>query len=57
MIKIIKFQCPICSKEIIWKDNIWRPFCSHYCKLIDLEEWLNEVKCLSIVTDGTNNLN
>lgn len=54
----MKVPCPICSKEIIWnQDNIWRPFCSNHCKLIDLEEWLNEVKCLYIAADETHNLN
>lgn len=36
----IKVKCPICEKEVAWTaDNIYRPFCSERCKLIDLGEW------------------
>ncbi|WWP00576.1 MAG: DNA gyrase inhibitor YacG [Candidatus Dasytiphilus stammeri] len=57
MNKRMKVQCPICSKPIIWnQDNMWRPFCSNHCKLIDLDEWLNERKCLYI-PDETNHEN
>lgn len=38
-----KIQCPTCSKELIWSNKeVWRPFCSERCKLIDLGEWANE---------------
>lgn len=30
----------MCKKEVRWtKDNIFKPFCSERCKLIDLGEW------------------
>ncbi|MEX2327758.1 MAG: DNA gyrase inhibitor YacG, partial [Pseudomonadales bacterium] len=33
-------KCPICEKNVRWiKDNIYRPFCSERCQLIDLGEW------------------
>lgn len=33
-------NCPICEKEVRWvPDNIYRPFCSERCQLIDLGEW------------------
>ncbi len=35
-------RCPICSKEALWKDNPYRPFCSERCKLIDLDNWLSD---------------
>lgn len=32
--------CPTCKKTGTWtKENIFRPFCSDRCKLIDLGEW------------------
>lgn len=35
--------CPTCSKENTWQsENIFKPFCSDRCKLIDLGEWANE---------------
>jgi uncharacterized protein len=35
-------RCPSCGKEIEWKDNPTRPFCSERCKLIDFGHWANE---------------
>lgn len=35
-------SCPICKKEASWQDNIFRPFCSERCKLIDLGKWAAE---------------
>ncbi len=35
--------CPGCKKSVkLQKDNIYRPFCSRRCKLIDLGEWASE---------------
>ena len=28
--------------EISWEGNVWRPFCSERCKLIDLGDWAQE---------------
>ncbi len=41
---IILFQmkCPICKKTIEWEDNVYRPFCSRRCQLIDLGNWASE---------------
>ncbi|WP_119629693.1 DNA gyrase inhibitor YacG [Methylocaldum marinum] len=36
--KIVK--CPRCRKPTAWSEsNKFKPFCSEYCKLIDLGEW------------------
>lgn len=33
-------NCPTCQTEVAWtRDNIYRPFCSERCRLIDLGEW------------------
>ena len=35
-------KCPTCGKPIEWLNNIWRPFCSERCKLIDFGRWTSE---------------
>jgi len=38
-----KVKCPTCQTEIEWdKKNVFRPFCSERCRLIDLGDWANE---------------
>jgi hypothetical protein len=32
-------RCPICKKEVSWKDNPFRPFCSERCRTRDLGNW------------------
>lgn len=34
--------CPICNKEASWQDNLFRPFCSQRCRLIDLGKWASD---------------
>ena len=41
-------ECPHCNKITeLTKENIFRPFCSEKCKLIDLGVWVNEDKKIS----------
>ena len=41
-------ECPHCNKMTeLTKENIFRPFCSKKCKLIDLGVWVNEDKKIS----------
>jgi hypothetical protein len=47
----IKVKCPQCKKEVRWKNNKWRPFCSERCKMIDLGTWANEEYRVSDDTD------
>lgn len=36
----IRVKCPMCKKEVRWSaDNIYRPFCSERCRIMDLGEW------------------
>jgi endogenous inhibitor of DNA gyrase (YacG/DUF329 family) len=35
-------KCPSCGKQVEWEQNLFRPFCSERCKLIDLGKWVNE---------------
>jgi len=40
-------QCPLCHKDVPWAGNLFRPFCSERCKLIDLDNWLSGRYCIS----------
>ncbi|PYP88770.1 MAG: DNA gyrase inhibitor YacG [Blastocatellia bacterium AA13] len=35
-------KCPICERDVKWKDNPFRPFCSERCRTIDLGRWASE---------------
>lgn len=37
-----ELQCPRCGEKCFWEDNLYRPFCSERCKLIDFGAWANE---------------
>ncbi len=37
----MKVKCPRCGKEVLFKNNPFRPFCSERCKLIDLGRWVS----------------
>jgi endogenous inhibitor of DNA gyrase (YacG/DUF329 family) len=40
---IKKIICPTCQKKETWTpENVFRPFCSERCKLIDLGAWASE---------------
>jgi endogenous inhibitor of DNA gyrase (YacG/DUF329 family) len=45
----VRIVCPICKKVIenAPEDFPPRPFCSPRCKLVDLENWLNEAYRIS----------
>ena len=34
--------CPTCRAATAWHGNVYRPFCSLACRLIDLGLWLDE---------------
>lgn len=37
--------CPTCKINVEWMPkNIYRPFCSKKCQLLDLGEWFNETR-------------
>jgi endogenous inhibitor of DNA gyrase (YacG/DUF329 family) len=42
----IKVYCPRCGKSVRWKGNLYRPFCSQRCKLIDLGKWIDGEFCI-----------
>ena len=42
-VKQTVITCPTCKKQTEYSiNNIFRPFCSERCKLIDLGDWANE---------------
>ena len=35
--------CPRCGAQVAWSSaNVYRPFCSERCKMIDLGAWASE---------------
>jgi uncharacterized protein len=38
----LNVMCPVCKKKTPWKDNLFRPFCSDRCRLIDLGKWASD---------------
>jgi endogenous inhibitor of DNA gyrase (YacG/DUF329 family) len=40
-------NCPNCKNNVEWiESNLFRPFCSKVCQLIDLGEWADEEKSI-----------
>ncbi|MDD5275805.1 MAG: DNA gyrase inhibitor YacG [Methylovulum sp.] len=38
-------KCPTCKRTVPWvPEELFKPFCSERCKLIDLGEWVMEEK-------------
>lgn len=36
-------NCPHCGKIVQWHTKeVWKPFCSERCKLVDLGDWIAE---------------
>ena len=50
--KLREVACPTCGKLVSWTpENIWRPFCSERCKLVDLGAWATEQYRVPVVED------
>jgi uncharacterized protein len=43
--KRAKPRCPACGKTVS-ADNLFFPFCSDRCRLLDLGEWLSGKYCI-----------
>jgi len=35
-------RCPTCRQETSWEQNLYRPFCSDRCRIVDLAAWADE---------------
>ena len=35
-------KCPRFGELTVWENNVYRPFCSERCKLIDFGAWAND---------------
>jgi endogenous inhibitor of DNA gyrase (YacG/DUF329 family) len=35
-------ECPLCGEQTEYNGNVFRPFCSERCKMIDLGSWADE---------------
>ena len=43
--KSIIVKCPTCKSPVSWiTEQLYKPFCSERCRLIDLGEWVMEEK-------------
>ncbi|OGQ22288.1 MAG: DNA gyrase inhibitor YacG [Deltaproteobacteria bacterium RIFCSPLOWO2_02_FULL_44_10] len=42
MKKLTKIKCPYCGGATVWEENLYRPFCSERCKLLDLGKWASD---------------
>ncbi|EPC03482.1 hypothetical protein L861_18255 [Litchfieldella anticariensis FP35 = DSM 16096] len=39
----LEVACPQCHAKVLWiEENLYRPFCSKRCKLLDLGAWADE---------------
>lgn len=53
----MKVNCPNCGSICEFsKENIFRPFCSERCRLIDLGMWASEEYKIPIKHDSSNDL-
>lgn len=43
-------KCPTCGKEVEYRGNEFRPFCSERCKLLDFGAWADEEYNLPVET-------
>lgn len=51
-------SCPQCGKSIEYSTkNLFRPFCSERCKLLDLGAWASESYRVSDESRPTDNFN
>jgi hypothetical protein len=44
----------MCKREVVFKGNPFRPFCSERCKLLDLDNWLSERYRIKIPVTESN---
>lgn len=45
--QVLTVKCPVCKRPVPWtQEQLFRPFCSERCKLIDLGEWAMEEKII-----------
>jgi endogenous inhibitor of DNA gyrase (YacG/DUF329 family) len=42
---VLTVKCPTCQRPVAWTtEQLFKPFCSERCRLIDLGEWVMEEK-------------
>jgi endogenous inhibitor of DNA gyrase (YacG/DUF329 family) len=48
-------NCPTCATPVIWsKAELYRPFCSERCRLIDLGEWATGSYAIPVSPDSVD---
>jgi len=38
----MKIKCPKCGRDLEFRNNPYRPFCSERCQMVDLGRWMSE---------------
>lgn len=52
---ILEVNCPTCNVLVTWTpENLFRPFCSERCRLIDLGEWFSDERRISDDSESTS---
>lgn len=52
---ILEVNCPTCNVLVTWTpENLFRPFCSERCRLIDLGEWFSDERRISDDNESTS---
>lgn len=55
---LLTVKCPTCQRSLAWTaEQLFKPFCSERCRMIDLGEWLMEEKRIageSLLLDSDN---
>lgn len=58
MSSLLTVKCPTCQRSLAWTaEQLFKPFCSERCRMIDLGEWLMEEKRIageSLLLDSDN---
>ncbi len=52
----MKYQCPCCHREVQGEGNVFRPFCSERCQIIDLAAWASEDYAIQEDSDTESSL-
>lgn len=51
----MEVKCPTCGDMLSWiPENLFRPFCSERCRLIDLGEWFSEERRITDEDESTS---
>jgi endogenous inhibitor of DNA gyrase (YacG/DUF329 family) len=54
----MKVKCPTCKKEVEYSErNLFRPFCSERCQILDLGAWADEKYIVPVAVQDPESVN